>query len=620
MTFTLPTTKNRPITVLGGGVLGRRIACTWASGGWDVRIRDPSAEQRNAALHYIENNISIYASAIKCSSPGTVTAHEDLAEAVKGAWNVIEAVPEKLQLKIDTFAELEKLCEQDALLVSNSSSYKTSEMLEKVGADTRKRIFNTHYMMPPDNKIVELMTDGETAEEVFPWYVEKLKEVGMHPIVAKRESTGFVFNRVWASIKRECLMILAEGVSTPEELDRVWVEMFGGGKGMGPCAMMDGVGLDTVAFIEEHYVKERGLPSDHTVDFLKKNYLEEGKLGAKSGKGGLYPPGQTTKVAGEEKDHHENLHAPSLPRYMLDIGLSSMTDTLNAGRIVVGSPDGRELRTLVSGQHLPDGLDISLKTGRIYWTCMGIPASNDGTVQSCKLDGSDIKTVIPSGAVHTPKQLIIDHVASKLYFCDREGLRVMRCNFDGSEHETIIQTGDWENPEDAKDQLKWCVGISINNKEGKFYWTQKGSSKGGKGRIFRANIQMPAGQTASTRKDIELLFQELPEPIDLEIDQDTQTLYWTDRGDPPRGNSLNSAKLGDNSLKTLKEDSEEKNEYQVLTRQLHEAIGLKLDTVNKHVYLTDLGGAVYRVGMDGKDKKRVYDEECSFTGVGLTHV
>ncbi|KAK6613743.1 3-hydroxyacyl-CoA dehydrogenase [Botrytis cinerea] len=582
MTFTLPTTKNRPITVLGGGVLGRRIACTWASGGWDVRIRDPSAEQRNAALHYIENNISIYASAIKY-----------LAEAVKGAWNVIEAVPEKLQLKIDTFAELEKLCEQDALLVSNSSSYKTSEMLEK---------------------IVELMTDGETAEEVFPWYVEKLKEVGMHPIVAKRESTGFVFNRVWASIKRECLMILAEGVSTPEELDRVWVEMFGGGKGMGPCAMMDGVGLDTVAFIEEHYVKERGLPSDHTVDFLKKKYLEEGKLGAKSGKGGLYPPGQTTKVAGEEKDHHENLHAPSLH-------WTQFHDRYPKRRSNRGwFPDGRELRTLVSGQHLPDGLDISLKTGRIYWTCMGIPASNDGTVQSCKLDGSDIKTVIPSGAVHTPKQLIIDHVASKLYFCDREGLRVMRCNFDGSEHETIIQTGDWENPEDAKDQLKWCVGISINNKEGKFYWTQKGSSKGGKGRIFRANIQMPAGQTASTRKDIELLFQELPEPIDLEIDQDTQTLYWTDRGDPPRGNSLNSAKLGDNSLKTLKEDSEEKNEYQVLTRQLHEAIGLKLDTVNKHVYLTDLGGAVYRVGMDGKDKKRVYDEECSFTGVGLTHV
>lgn len=83
MPFSLPNTKDRPITVLGGGVLGRRIACTWAAGGWNVRIRDPSAEQRNASLHYIENNISIYAAAISCSSPGTVTAHESLSEAVK---------------------------------------------------------------------------------------------------------------------------------------------------------------------------------------------------------------------------------------------------------------------------------------------------------------------------------------------------------------------------------------------------------------------------------------------------------------------------------------------------------------------------------------------------------
>jgi 3-hydroxyacyl-CoA dehydrogenase len=230
---------------------------------------------------------------------------------VKDAWTVIEAVPEKLSIKIDTFADLEKLAPKDALLVSNSSSYKSSEMLEKVGTDTKQRIFNTHYMMPPDNRIVELMTDGQTDEDLFPFYVERLKEVGMHPIVAQRESTGFVFNRMWAAIKREALTILSEEVSTPEELDRVWVEMFGGGK-TGPCAMMDAVGLDTVEFIEEHYIKERGLSGKNTVDFLKRNYIDQGKLGAKSGKGGLYPAGETTKSTGEDKDHHDNLHAPSL--------------------------------------------------------------------------------------------------------------------------------------------------------------------------------------------------------------------------------------------------------------------------------------------------------------------
>jgi 3-hydroxyacyl-CoA dehydrogenase len=142
MAPTLSSIKGRTVAVLGGGVLGRRIACTWAAGGWDVVIRDPSSEQRTAALHYIENNIFSYAAIID-SRPGKVSATEDLAETVKNAWTVIEAVPEKLSLKIDTFAELEKLAPEDAILVSNSSSYKSSEMLEKLKNDTKRRIMNT---------------------------------------------------------------------------------------------------------------------------------------------------------------------------------------------------------------------------------------------------------------------------------------------------------------------------------------------------------------------------------------------------------------------------------------------------------------------------------------------
>ncbi len=304
-------------------------------------------------------------------------------------------------------------------------------------------------------------------------------------------------------------------------------------------------------------------------------------------------------------------------RYILESGLNTFPDPLHSGRIVIGSPDGKELRTIVSGQSLPDGLDISLKTERIYWTSMGIPTSNDGMVQSCKLDGSDIQTVIKRGDVHTPKQLTIDQENDKLYFCDREGLRVMRCNFDGSEHEILVQNGEWNNKEDAENQLNWPVGITVNQKEGKFYWTQKGGSKSGKGRIFRASLVMPKGETPSNRSDIELLFTGLPEPIDLEIEKDTQTLFWTDRGDPPFGNSLNSAQL--NGLKGLK--AGEKNPgHEILTRQLHEAIGLRIDDVSKQIYMSDLGGTVYRVDMDGKNKKKLYDVEFPFTGISLAHV
>ena len=119
------TIKDRPVAILGGGVLGRRIACVWAAAGWTVHIRDPSSDQLNAAVHYVEHNLQSYARITNNTSPGKAVPFTDLEPAVKHAWTVIEAVPEKLQLKIDNFADLAKLTRDDCLLASNSSSYKT---------------------------------------------------------------------------------------------------------------------------------------------------------------------------------------------------------------------------------------------------------------------------------------------------------------------------------------------------------------------------------------------------------------------------------------------------------------------------------------------------------------
>ena len=115
------------------------------------------------------------------------------------------------------------------------------------------------------------------------------------------------------------------------------------------------------------------------------------------------------------------------------------------------------------------------------------PSKNNGSVMSANLDGSDVRPVIPEGQIHTPKQLKIDHDNKKLYICDREGLRVHRCDFDGSNHEIIVQTGD-ANSAAGEDQTKWCVGIAIDPQAGKFYWSQKGPSKGGKGRIASLSL------------------------------------------------------------------------------------------------------------------------------------
>ncbi|KAF4333251.1 alcohol dehydrogenase [Fusarium beomiforme] len=598
--FTLPSTAGRTVAVLGGGVLGRRIACGWAASGFDVVIRDPSLEQRAAAVEYCNTSMSQYSDS---EIRGSVEAVEDLSEAVAKAWLVIEAVPEKLPLKISTFADLERLTADDAILCSNSSSYKSREMIEDLKPETKRRVLNMHYYMPPECVVVELMTDGETDESIFPFLVEKLEEIKFHPYVARKESTGFIFNRLWAAIKREVLNILAEDVSTPEQIEKLWREMWGGKSG--PVSMMDAVGLDTVSFIEQHYIAERGLPNT-PVEFLRK-YIDQGKLGTKSDKGGLLPPKQPVKSDQDTKI------------YFLDIGLSASnpSEFASAGRVLVGSSDGKAIKTLVSGQQLPDGIDISTSAGKLFWTSMGNLSGNDGAVLSCNLGGTDVKEIVPRGSVHTPKQLTVDDANSKVYIADREGLRILRCNFDGSELETLIQTGDWQDEQHTSDPTRWCVGITVSPSTGKFYWTQKGPSKGGKGRIFRANIAFQPGEEAKNRTDVELLFQGLPEPIDLEIDENENVLYWTDRGELPFGNSINRAKLNGLSKVNGPGVSRPSKDYELVARGLHEAIGLKIDSRNRRIFATDLGGSVYQFDIDGGNRKQVYEETGAVAGITI---
>jgi 3-hydroxyacyl-CoA dehydrogenase len=158
---------------------------------------------------------------------------------VQNAWLVIECVPEKLDAKIKIFSELVVLARQDAILATNSSSYKSSEMLADVPQESKNRILNMHYYMPPGNMVVELMTDGYTDPAISEYLVKQSREAGTLPYVARKESTGFIFNRLWAAVKRETLTILAEGVSTPEEIDSMWSEMFVKGGSL-PCKTMDG--------------------------------------------------------------------------------------------------------------------------------------------------------------------------------------------------------------------------------------------------------------------------------------------------------------------------------------------------------------------------------------------
>src|SRR5215217_5057170 len=246
MVFTLTAdVDQRPVVIDGAGTLGRRIATVYAAGGSEVRIFDLSAEQREAARDYVEEHVAETQRTLGLHYPrrGQVEVLGDLQEAVADGWMVIEAVPERMDVKTEVFGELDRLAEPDA---------------------------------------VELMSCGKTDDGVIDALMEKIPQYGLVPFHVRRESDGFIFNRIWAAIKRECLMVVEEGVAPPEDVDAMW-EIFTRA-GVPPFRLMDRVGLDVVLAIEEHYAAVRdGIPEGPRK--LLREYTDQGRLGDKSGRG-----------------------------------------------------------------------------------------------------------------------------------------------------------------------------------------------------------------------------------------------------------------------------------------------------------------------------------------------
>src|SRR5215204_6564741 len=192
MVFTLPAdVDQRPVVIDGAGTLGRQIASVYAAGGSEVRIFDLSAEQREAARDYVEEHVAETQQTLGLHSVrrGRVEVLGDLQEAVAGGWMVIEAVPERIDIKTEVFGDLDRLAEPDAILCSNSSSIPTSQMIGKV--ERSERVLNT------DDGVIDAL-------------MEKIPRYGLVPFWVRRESDGFIFNRIWAAIKRECLMVVEE--------------------------------------------------------------------------------------------------------------------------------------------------------------------------------------------------------------------------------------------------------------------------------------------------------------------------------------------------------------------------------------------------------------------------
>ena len=280
MTYALPANiADRPITVIGGGTLGRRIALMLSLQGAEVRVYDTSLAVARAALEYVATQRHRAVEELGGNPAVRLAATDHLVDALRDAWLVVESVPDKLGLKQAIFADLDQLAAPDAVLASNSSSFASSEFIG--GVNSPERVLNMHFYMPPDVRSVELMSSGHTDPRIIGLLMAELPKYALKPHRVRKQSAGFIFNRVWAAIKRESLLVVAEGVAEPQDVDALFADLFK--SEITPFRFMDEVGLDVVLDVENHYCEAAGV--ENKAAPMLQEYIAKGWLGVKSGRG-----------------------------------------------------------------------------------------------------------------------------------------------------------------------------------------------------------------------------------------------------------------------------------------------------------------------------------------------
>ena len=274
------------IAVLGAGQMGNGIAQVAACAGYEVVMIDIKQDYLDNGLAAIENSLSrvikkermtqqdadAAISLISTSTEKTSASDADL---------VVEAIPEIPELKFSTFAELDSICKPEAILASNTSSISINAIADATSRPDR--VIGMHFMNPvPVMKLVEIINGQDTSSEVTELVVEASERMGKVPL-ACNDSPGSVSNRILCPMINEAIVALEEGVAEPEAIDGIM--KLGMNHPIGPLALADLIGLDTILHImnvlhEGFEGNPKYAPSD-----LLKNMVSEGKLGRKSGQG-----------------------------------------------------------------------------------------------------------------------------------------------------------------------------------------------------------------------------------------------------------------------------------------------------------------------------------------------
>ena len=278
----------KKVAVAGTGVLGSQIAFQSAFKGFEVAAYDISDE----AVEQAKGRYKVLMERYQADQYGTkeeveaafgrITLHTDLAEAVKGADLMIEAVPELLEVKKDFYTKLSKVADEKTIFASNSSTMVPSQLVDFTGRP--EKYLHLHFANEIWKlNIAEIMKHEQTSSEAFEEVIEFAKAIAMVPIPLHKEQPGYVLNTLLVPFLKAGMQLVADGVADPKIVDKTW--MISTGAPLGPFALIDIIGPNTPYNLYKAWGDQGDELSAKAAAWLKSEYLDKGKMGTANGQG-----------------------------------------------------------------------------------------------------------------------------------------------------------------------------------------------------------------------------------------------------------------------------------------------------------------------------------------------